>query len=119
MDEMISYCGLNCQGCQIYLATREKDKEKKYKMRADITQQIKEHYGQEYKPEDISDCDGCKTEGGRLFSGCNSCYMRKCARKKHIENCAYCEMYPCEELEKLFTTDKDTRIRLDAIKSTI
>jgi len=117
MDEMISYCGLNCQGCQIYLATREKDEEKQFKMRADITQQIKKIYGQEYNPEDINDCDGCKTDGGRLFSGCNSCYMRKCARKKHIENCAYCQDYPCEELEKLFTTDKDARMRLDAIKS--
>lgn len=119
MDEMISYCGLNCQGCQIYLATRENDKEKQYKIRADITQQIKKLYGHEYKPEDISDCDGCKTEGGRLFSGCNNCYMRKCASRKHIDNCAYCQEYPCQELQKLFTTDKDARIRLDAIKSTL
>jgi hypothetical protein len=117
MNETIGYCGLNCQTCQIYLATREKDEEKKYQMRAEIAQQIKEHYGQEYKPEDVSDCDGCKTEGGRLFSGSNNCYMRKCASQKHIENCAYCEEYPCEELEKLFTIDKDARKRLDAIKS--
>lgn len=119
MNETISYCGLNCQGCQIYLATREKDEEKQYKMRVEIALQIKEHYGQEYKPEDITDCDGCKTEGGRLFSGSHNCYMRKCASQKHIENCAYCETYPCEELDKLFTTDRDARKRLDAIKSTI
>ena len=25
MDEMISYCGLNCHGCAIYLATKEKE----------------------------------------------------------------------------------------------
>ncbi|MBW7989103.1 MAG: DUF3795 domain-containing protein [Planctomycetes bacterium] len=119
MNETIGYCGLNCQGCPIYLATREKDEEKQYKMREEIAQQIKELYGQEYKPEDITDCDGCKTEGGRLFSGSHNCYMRKCASQKHIENCAYCQEYPCEELEKLFTTDKDAKKRLDAIKSTI
>ena len=117
MNETIGYCGLNCQTCPIYLATREKDKDKKYKMRAEIAQQIKELYDQEYKPDDISDCDGCKTEGGRLFSGCHNCHMRKCASKKRIGNCAYCQDYPCEELEKLFATDKDARMRLDAIKS--
>jgi len=119
MNETIGYCGLNCQGCPIYLATREKDEEKQYKMRIDIAQQIKELYGHEIKPEDVTDCDGCKTVGGRLFSGSNNCYMRKCASKKNIENCAYCDGYPCEELEKLFTTDPDARKRLDAIKNTI
>jgi hypothetical protein len=119
MKETISYCGLNCQGCPIHLATREKDREKQYKMRVEIAQQIKEHYGQEYKPEDISDCDGCKANSGRLFSGSHNCYMRKCARQKNFENCAYCDDYPCEELEKFFTTDQDARKRLDAIKSTL
>jgi len=116
MSEMISYCGLDCQSCTIYLATREKDQEKQYKMRAEIAQQIKELYDQESKPEDITDCDGCKTEGGRLFSGSHNCYMRKCASQKNIENCAYCDQYPCQELEKFFTTYPDARKRLDAIK---
>ena len=119
MSEMISYCGLNCKTCPIYLATREKDEEKQYKMRADIAKQIKEIYDQELKPEEITDCDGCKTEGGRLFSGSNNCYMRKCASQKNLENCAYCGDYPCDELEKLFTTDPDARKRLDAIKNSI
>ena len=75
-------------------------------MRTEIAQQIKQHYGQECKPEDVSDCDGCKVDTGSLFSGCNNCYMRKCARKKHIENCAYCDEYPCGELEKLKKLEK-------------
>ena len=117
MEEILSYCGLICRKCPIYLATREKDEEKRYKMRVDIAQQIKKHYNQECKPEDITDCNGCKTKDGRLFSESNNCYMRKCARRKRIENCAHCNDYPCEELEKLFTTDPDARKRLDKIKS--
>ena len=117
MEDSLSYCGLICQTCPIYLATREKDEGKRYKMRVDIARQIKEHYGQECKPEDVTDCDGCKTEGGRLFSGSKNCHIRKCARRKHIENCAHCNEYPCEELEKLFTTDPDAKERLDEIKS--
>ena len=71
MDQVISYCGLICETCPIKLATKEKSKEKQYEMRVEIARQIKKHYGEEYKPEDITDCDGCKTEGGRIFSGSN------------------------------------------------
>ena len=116
MEENMAYCGLICQTCQIYLATREPDEEKKYNMRVDIAQEITKHYGGETKPEDVGDCDGCKTESGRLFSN-NNCPMRICAIEKGIENCAYCEDYPCEELEKLFTTDLGARKRLDIIRS--
>ena len=115
MDEVISYCGLLCQGCAIYLATREVNDEKKAKMRAEIAQVIKEHYGVEHKPEDIADCDGCRTEGGRLF--CKECQIRKCAREKGIESCASCTEYACEKLKKLFATDPDARKRLDQIRS--
>ncbi|MHC4482541.1 MAG: DUF3795 domain-containing protein [Planctomycetota bacterium] len=52
MDEIIGYCGLNCCTCPIYVATREKDDEKRRKMRAEIAEQIKKHYGVEYEPED-------------------------------------------------------------------
>ena len=118
MEESLAYCGLICQTCQIYLATREPDKEKKYKMRADIAREITKHYGGETKSEDVGDCDGCKTEGGRLFSN-NDCPMRTCAIEKGIDNCAYCDDYTCEALEKLFTTDPGARERLDKIRSTL
>ena len=122
MEEDLAYCGLICRTCQIYLATREPDKEKKYKMRADIAREITKHYGGETKSEDVGDCDGCKTEGGRLFG--TDCPMRICAVEKDIESCAYCDDYPprdavrcCEALEKLFSTDPGARERLDKIRS--
>ncbi|MHC4558403.1 MAG: DUF3795 domain-containing protein [Planctomycetota bacterium] len=117
MNETISYCGLNCHTCPIYLATREKNEDKKFQMRVEIAKQIKELYGQDYKSQDVSDCDGCKTEGGRLFSGSHNCYMRKCASNKEIENCAHCDEYPCEELDKFFTTYPEAKPRLDLIRS--
>ena len=100
MEDNLSYCDPSCNGCAIYLATREKDERKKHEMRVEIAQQIKELYGKECKPEDITDCDGCKSESGRLFSGSSKCNIRKCAQDKGIENCAYCTDYPCEELKK-------------------
>jgi hypothetical protein len=115
MEENLAYCGLICETCQIYLATREPDEEKKYKMRVDIAKEITKHYGEETTPEDLGDCDGCRAEGGRLFS--TDCRIRVCAVEKGIDNCAYCDDYTCESLEKLFTTDPGARERLDKIRS--
>ena len=116
MDEMVAYCGLSCHTCPIYLATREENEEKRDKMRAEIAREIKEHYGIEYRPQDINDCDGCRTEGGRLFSGCKTCKIRRCARGKGVENCAHCSQYACEDLEKILTTEPEARKRLDRIR---
>jgi hypothetical protein len=117
MDEIIAYCGLTCDTCGIHLATREMDEAKRAKMRAEIAEQIKKVYGEECKPEDVTDCDGCRTEAGRLLSGCKRCEIRKCATGKRVENCAHCEEYACEKLEKLFVTEPDARKRLDELRS--
>jgi hypothetical protein len=119
MDEIIVYCGLVCQGCPIYWATRESNDEKRRKMRAEIALQIRKQGWGEYKPQDITDCDGCKTKNGRLFSSCMKCEIRKCARQKGIENCAHCNEYACERLDRFFTTCPEAKSRLDAIRSVL
>jgi len=117
MNEMIAYCGLTCHSCAIFLATREENNEKKREMRVEIARVIKEQYGTEYKAEDVGDCDGCLAEGGRLFSGCRTCKVRECAKAKGVENCARCDEYVCENLEKFFNTEPDARKRLDEMRS--
>ncbi|MFA5238165.1 MAG: DUF3795 domain-containing protein [Phycisphaerae bacterium] len=118
--EMIAYCGLNCSTCQIYLATRETDLEKQRQMREQIVIAIKKYLGEEKRVEDITDCDGCKAQGGRLYSNCRNCQIRKCASEKGLENCAYCGEYPCEKLSKFFDSEGEqagAKKRLDAIKA--
>jgi hypothetical protein len=119
VEEMISFCGLTCHKCPIYLTTREQDQNKKRQMRAEIARKINEIYEEKMEAKDVTDCDGCKTEKRRLFSGCTKCEIRKCAGQKNIENCAHCSEYACEKLEKLFATDAEAKARLDAIKSTL
>jgi len=119
MKEMISYCGLTCHKCAIFLATREQDQNKKRQIRVEIARKINEIYKEKMEAEDVTDCDGCKTEGGRLFSGSNKCEIRKCASQKNIENCAHCSEYACEKLEKFFATDTEAKARLDEIRSRI
>lgn len=119
MNDSISYCGLLCQGCQIYLASRETDKSKKGEMILGIIRSCKEYYGIEYKYEEINDCDGCKAESGKLFIGCADCKIRSCVIDRGFANCAYCKEYPCDNLKELFKTDPNAKIRLDIIQSSL
>ncbi len=48
MTGMIVYCGLSCQTCPIYLATRQENKEEQTRMRVEIAQLCKEQYGMDY-----------------------------------------------------------------------
>ena len=99
MTETNAYCGGDCKGCAIYMATREEDENKRYEMRVDIAQQIEKLYGQKCKPEDVGDCDGCKAATESSFS--MNCKIRKCAMQKSLEHCSSCDDYPCEEFEKM------------------
>ncbi len=119
MAEIIAYCGLACHTCPIYLATRQENKAEQRRMRAEIALLLKDEYGMKYEPEDITDCDGCRTDGDRLFSGCKGCLMRKCAREKRLESCAYCTDYACERLVAFFSSESTAKIRLDEISRSI
>ncbi len=116
MTSSVSYCGLVCETCPIYVATREPDKDKQAKMRAEIAEMCTKHYCVNYEASDINDCDGCGGRG-RLFFGCDGCRIRNCAVARGIENCAHCKEYICGELEAFFIKDPDARVRLNAIKS--
>jgi hypothetical protein len=118
--EMIAYCGLNCVTCQIYLATRETDPKKQRQMREQIVIAIKKYLGEEKRVEDITDCDGCKAQGGRLYSNCQKCQIRKCASENGLDNCAYCSEYACDRLSKFFDSEGEqagAKKRLDEIKA--
>jgi predicted nucleic acid binding AN1-type Zn finger protein len=116
MSDMLSYCGLICNTCPIYLATKETDKEEQNRMKAEIAKSFEKAYGIYFEASDIADCDGCHTAGGRLFSACNDCKIRRCAMQKMIENCAHCAEYVCKELEVHFQKDASAKERLDKVK---
>jgi hypothetical protein len=114
-SHIVAFCGLLCDMCPIYLATREEDKEAQLRMRTDIARICREQYGLEYQLVEITDCDGCGVEGGRLFSGCRKCTIRSCAMDKGLKTCAECPDYPCAQLLSFFEGEPDARERLDEI----
>ena len=114
--QLTAYCGLTCDNCPIYLATREPDKAKQAQMRVEIAALITQHYGTPVRPEDVTDCDGCRAHTGRLFSGCSTCEIRRCAEAKGCLTCAHCEQYPCETLTTFFATEPGAKAMLDGIR---
>ena len=116
MNEMIAYCGLKCDSCPIHLATFEKDKSRQQEMRVSIAKFISEHYKMNLQAEDITDCDGCRTDNGRLFSGCRNCEIRKCAIRRNLESCACCPEYACDKLKELFSRDPGAQTQLEGMR---
>jgi hypothetical protein len=116
---MLAYCGLICDTCRIHQATQEPDKSKQAAMRIEIASICNEKYGMNLVPDDVTDCDGCRANTGRIFSGCLACEIRKCAKQKNLESCAGCSAYPCISLERVLQDDPAAKGRLDAMRSMI
>jgi len=92
---MTAICGLVCSDCIAYDATRKNDDELREKVvKAWSTE------NERLRLEDV-DCDGCKA-GKRLHSFCRVCSIRNCCLERELENCAYCNEFPCETLEELW-----------------
>jgi len=116
MDEKPAYCGLICEKCPIYVATRIDDPVERETKRVEIARICVEQYGMDYAPEDITDCDGCLNDG-RIFSECADCVIRKCARARGVENCAHCDDYACEILLSVFENEPQLRENLEKIRA--
>ena len=112
MNETISFCGLLCNECGAFIATKNDDDTK----RAEVAETWSKQYDVPIKPEDIN-CLGCLSESEPLFSHCRVCEIRKCGKAKAIQNCAHCDDYACEKLERIFQMAPDAKKRLDQIKS--
>ena len=112
MNKMISFCGLLCNECGAFIATKNDDDKK----RAEVAQLWSKHYSSNLKAEDIN-CDGCTSSSNRLFGHCKVCEIRKCGKQKGIANCACCSEYPCEKLGTFFKVVPEARSRLDEVRS--
>lgn len=75
---MVAYCCLECDKCDVYIATKNNDGE----LRAKVAKQWKMDAEKLY-------CDGCKSENV-LFN----CDAKKCAIARGPPTCAHCDDFP-------------------------
>jgi hypothetical protein len=123
MDRMIAFCGVVCTDCPAYLATQANDH--------DALEQVLAHWREEFNAPDIAVedimCDGCLTSDGRLNGYCQHCEIRPCGVAQGVTNCAYCDEYACDKLERLlgicdrtegfFGFARQARATLDGIRA--
>jgi hypothetical protein len=110
MFDMIAYCGLDCSHCPTFLATRNDDDVARAKTAAFYA----EKFGLDLKPEDI-DCDGCKSQGGKLLGYCHACAIRRCSSGRGLDNCAACEDRPCPDLAAFHKFSPDAKKRFEEL----
>ncbi|NOR17595.1 DUF3795 domain-containing protein [candidate division WOR-3 bacterium] len=110
MERMVASCGLTCSKCPAFIAKKENNDE----LRKKTAEEWSKQFNAEMKPEDIN-CDGCITDGEHI-NYCNICEIRKCGIEKKIQNCAYCDDYICEKLEKWFKNVPDAKTTLEEIR---
>jgi hypothetical protein len=111
MSKMIAMCGLDCSACPAYLATQADDDEK----RAETAQLWSKQFNVDIKPEEVN-CDGCRCDGGRLFTHPRVCAIRKCGMGKQISNCAHCPEYACGKLAPLLSAAPQAKVELDGLR---
>ena len=114
MSRMIAYCGLVCSECPTYLATQNDDDAARTRTAALYS----DKFGFDLKPEQIN-CDGCKSEGGRLMAYCRSCAIRECCSAKGLDNCVICTDQPCENLVEFHAFSPDAKACFEALKRQI
>jgi hypothetical protein len=111
LEKMVGYCGIVCSDCPVLTATQKNDDTERNRVAEMFTKQ----YGEEYTPEDIN-CDGCTSNGTRIFRYCSVCTVRKCGQDKKVRNCAFCGEYPCEKVSQVFAGYAKAKETLDSIR---
>jgi len=112
MEEMISFCGIGCHECDAFEATKNDDDKKRRKVAKLWSKQHKTVF----ERHDIN-CDGCRSQSGRLFKYCRTCGVRQCAIEKEVENCGFCSEYPCKKLNPIFRVAPGAKKQLDALSN--
>ena len=92
MKNNIAYCGLDCEKCEAYIATKNDDNA----LREKVAKLWSELNGVTITP-DMINCDGCR-EDGRKTPFCESlCQIRRCGLDKKYNTCGDCSQLDCCE----------------------
>jgi hypothetical protein len=94
----IGICGNDCSQCPRYVATKNRDV-KRLKELSKLWKIVGWRENIERSEEMV--CHGCKS-----VKWCRYKTVRDCAKARVIDNCGYCDYYPCDKSEKVFDQTK-------------
>jgi len=108
MNKFIAYCGLNCEKCEAYIATKNDDND----LRIKVAKEWSEMNQAQITPEMIN-CEGCRMDGIK-FPYCGSmCEIRQCGMAKELETCGGCKnVNSCEKVAMVIGNNEEARNNL-------
>ena len=108
MKKMIGYCGLDCEHCDAYIATKTNDQA----LREKTAKYWSEMNHVTILPEHIN-CEGCRVDGVKTYYCSNMCEIRKCAVAKGFETCRDCsELEKCGKVAMIIDNVEEARSNL-------
>ena len=94
-----SYCGVNCEKCNVYIATLTSNDALKEK----VIEEWGALYKRNFEKEDIV-CMGCKSD--TRFMLCSLCDIGTCNNKHNVTNCEDCVDFLCQRIQRFFDFHK-------------
>ena len=107
----IAFCGLDCEKCDAYIATKNNDqalREKTAKLWAELN-------NAPILPEHIN-CEGCRMDGAKTVFCSSLCEIRKCAVSKGLETCGECpEKETCPKVDAIWQNKPKAKKNLESL----
>ena len=107
---MIGYCGIDCDQCEAFIATKNNDDA----LRVKVAEKWAKLENAPILPEHIN-CTGCRSNGMKTYYCDQLCKIRKCAFKISIDSCSECSDYHCSLLNPIFEMNPQAKKTLDAL----
>ena len=107
-NRMVAYCGLDCETCDAFVATKNNDqalREKTAKLWAEMN----------HAPitPGMIDCEGCRADGAKTPYCESLCAIRQCALGRKVATCGDCaELEKCEKVGAIAGTNETARRNL-------
>jgi hypothetical protein len=115
----LACCGLQCEGCPVFIATLKNDDALRQKTAREWTKLFADFMSKKELAVEDMNCQGCQSENGCRFIGCQDCIIRKCCEGKNFSTCAECAEYEsCPMINGFFTVEqhKPAKLNLDNIR---
>ena len=109
MKQLVAFCGIDCEKCDAYIATRNDD----YALREKTAQLWGQLNNAPILPEHIN-CDGCRANGRKTVYCDSMCRVRQCARIKGVATCGDCpELDGCSVVGAIHAYSPEARQNLE------
>jgi len=99
MSKNIAFCGLDCDACSAFIATKNNNDALRLKTAQEWTLRHRAKGGPRVEPREIN-CYGCLSNGP-LYTHCRECAVRACGLRRGLKSCQKCPECKCVKLTEL------------------